>query len=63
MTRQQAEQFISIYNALLTISTKGEDTKTMGRILQLMEELANTIQVREEPVVPPVEPKTSVEGE
>lgn len=48
MTKQQAEQFINIYNALLTISTKGEDTKIMAKILEAMENLANSIQVIEE---------------
>ena len=63
MTRQQAEQFISIYNALLTIPTKGEATKTMAKILEGMENLANTIQVVEAPVVEtPVEDKVA-EGE
>ena len=61
MTRQQAEQFISVYNALLTISTKGEDTKTMGQILTAMEQLANTIKVIEEPAPVVEEPK--MEGE
>lgn len=63
MTRQQAEQFINIYNALLTISTKGEDTKTMARILELMEQLANTIEVKEDQpaIMPTAEP--AVEGE
>ena len=61
MTRQQAEQFISVYNALLTISTKGEDTKTMANILVAMEQLANTIQITEEP--PVVEEKPETEGE
>lgn len=51
MTRQQAQEFINIYNALLTISTKGEDTKTMSKILMMMENLANTIQVKEEEVL------------
>jgi len=60
MTRQQAEQFISIYNALLTISTKGEDTRTMGKVLDIMQSLANTIEVKEDPN-PAVEEK--VEGE
>lgn len=45
MTREQAEQFINVYNALLKISTKGEDTKLMAQILNIMENLANTIQV------------------
>lgn len=49
MTKQQAEQFINIYNALLTISTKGEDTKTMAQILMAMENLANQIKLVEEP--------------
>ena len=65
MTKQQAEQFIAIYNALMTISTKGEDTKTMSKILMAMEELANTIQVIEEPKVktPNVEAESVMEGE
>ena len=65
MTRQQAEQFISVYNALLTISTKGEDTKTMAQILAIMEQLANTIQVVEEPAptLTPVVKEPETEGE
>lgn len=66
MTRQQAEQFINVYNALLTISTKGNDTKTMAQILTVMEQLADTIQVIEEPapqVAPVVEEKPETEGE
>ena len=59
MTREQAEKFIGIYNALMEISTKGKDTKTMADVLRTMEELANTIEVKEEPVsslVPDAEP-------
>ena len=66
MTRQQAEQFINVYNALLTISTKGNDTKTMAQILAVMEQLADTIQVIEEPapqVTPVVEEEPETEGE
>lgn len=66
MTRQQAEQFINVYNALLTISTKGNDTKTMAQILAVMEQLADTIQVIEEPapqVAPVVEEEPETEGE
>ena len=48
MTRQQAQDFINIYNALLTISTKGEDTKVMSKVLEAMENLANTIEVKED---------------
>ena len=48
MTRQQAQDFINIYNALLTISTKGEDTKVMSKVLEAMENLANTIDVKED---------------
>jgi hypothetical protein len=51
MTRQQAEQFINAYNMLLTITTKGEDTKTMARVLDIMEQLANSIQLVEEPAI------------
>lgn len=49
MTRQQAEQFINAYNMLLTIHTKGEDTKTMAQVLSLMEQLADSIQLIENP--------------
>lgn len=65
MTKQQAEQFISVYNALLTISTKGEDTKTMAQVLTVMEHLANNIKVTEEPtsIVEPVVEKPKMEGE
>lgn len=49
MTQEQANQFVNIYNALLTISTKGEDTKTMAQVLQAMEYLANSIKIVEEP--------------
>ena len=51
MTRQQAEQFISVYNALLTISTKGEDTKTMAKVLEALESLASAIVVQEDEVI------------
>lgn len=50
MTRQQAQEFINIYNTLLTISTRGEDTKTMAKVLEAMERLANTVQVVAEPI-------------
>lgn len=66
MTRQQAEQFINVYNALLTISTRGNDTKTMAQVLAIMEQLADTIQVIEEPapqMTPIVEEKPETEGE
>lgn len=66
MTRQQAEQFINVYNALLTISTKGNDTKTMAQILTVMEQLADTIQVIEDPapqIKPVIEEEPKMEGE
>ena len=64
MTKQQAEQFISIYNALLTIPTKGDATKTMAKVLEMMEELANSIKLIDEPPMSaPVVEETSVKGE
>jgi len=60
MTRQQIEQFISVYNALLTIPTRGEDTKVMAQILTIMENLAKTIKVNEKPAV---EETSIMEGE
>lgn len=63
MTRQQAEQFINAYNMLMTIATKGEDTKTMAHILMIMEQLAESIQLIEEPVMaPPVDENINLEG-
>ena len=62
MTRQQAEQFINAYNMLLTIATKGEDTKTMANVLNIMEQLANTIQlVEDQPVDVPEDIKIEEE--
>lgn len=45
MTKEQAEQFLAAFNALLTISTKGEDTRTMAKVLDIMENLAKTVQL------------------
>lgn len=56
MTRQQAEQFINAYNMLLTISTKGDDTRTMANVLGIMEQLASSIQlVDDTPSITPVD--------
>ena len=55
MTREQAEQFITAFNMLLTIPTKGEDTRTMAKVLDIMERLANTVEViAPTPTVSPV---------
>ena len=51
MTREQAQQFINIYNDLMKISTKGEDTITMANILMGMQQLANSVEIIEEPKV------------
>ncbi len=61
MTREQAQQFLNVYNALLTISTKGDDTKTMAGILQAMENLANSIEVKDEESSAPVDEPTKGE--
>lgn len=61
MTKQQAEQFINIYNALLRISTKGDDTKIMAQILASMESLADSIQVVEDAPMMAAEPMPEVE--
>ena len=52
MTRQQAEQFFNAYNMLLTIATRGEDTRTMANVLSILEQLANSIQLIEEQPMP-----------
>ena len=53
MTRQQAEQFIQAYNMLMTITTSGNDTKAMAQVLMIMEQLADTIQLIDEPAPQP----------
>ncbi len=60
MTREQAQQFVNIYNELLKISTKGEDTLIMANILTSMQQLANSIEVIEEPKIENTE---TAEGE
>ncbi len=55
MTKEQAEQFLAAFNALLTISTKGEDTRTMAKVLDIMENLAKTVQlIQPTPQIAPV---------
>lgn len=66
MTRQQAEQFINAYNMLLTINTKGEDTRTMAKVLDLLEQLAGSIQLLEETAplsLAPTEENSTIEEE
>ena len=48
MTRQQAEQFISIYNTLLNVSTRGEDTLIMADCLRALERVVKQINEEQE---------------
>ena len=41
---QNLEQLIKIYNTLLMVSTKGEDTVIMGQCLNAMRDLLTQIQ-------------------
>ena len=65
MTRQQAEQFINAYNMLMTITTSGNDTKTMAQVLTIMEQLADSIQLIEDQAPPftitPAEENANIE--
>jgi hypothetical protein len=44
MKQTNLEQLIKIYNTLLMVSTKGEDTVIMGQCLNAMRDLLNQIQ-------------------
>lgn len=41
MTKMQQEQLARIYNTLLLISTKGEDTLIMAECLRAMQDMIN----------------------
>ena len=44
MTQNHLENLIRVYNALLGISTKGEDTVMMGQCLAVMRETLTEVQ-------------------
>ena len=44
MTQNHLEQLIKVYNTLLGVSTKGEDTVMMGQCLAVMREVLLEIQ-------------------
>lgn len=44
MTQTHLENLIRVYNALLGISTKGEDTVMMGQCLAVMRETLTEVQ-------------------
>lgn len=39
ITKEQLEQLVRIYNTMLTIGTKGEDTLTMADCLRALEQI------------------------
>ena len=41
---EHLDQLIRVYNTLLTVSTKGEDTVVMGQCLSVMRESLSAIQ-------------------
>ena len=43
ITREQLEQLARIYNTLMNVSTKGEDTFIMADCLRAMEQVITTI--------------------
>ena len=51
MTYEKLETLSRIYNTLLLINTKGEDTLVMADCLRAMQEFAQTIEI--------IEPNTS----
>ena len=44
MTQNILEQLIKIYNTLLIVSTKGEDTVIMGQCLNAFHQVLNELQ-------------------
>lgn len=44
MTQNHLEQLIRVYNTLLGVSTKGEDTMMMGQCLAVMKDVLVDIQ-------------------
>lgn len=42
--QEYLDQLIRVYNTLLTVSTKGEDTVIMGQCLSVMRESLSAIQ-------------------
>lgn len=48
MTIEQANQLVNIYNALLSINTKGEDTIIMAECLVALKTLLPQLKVDEE---------------
>ena len=44
MTQTHLENLIRVYNALLGISTKGEDTVMMGQCLAVMRDILTEVQ-------------------
>ncbi len=60
ITREQLEQLARIYNTLMNISTKGEDTFVMADCLRAMEQVvtaidkANSNNNQPEPITPEI---------
>lgn len=48
MTKTQFKQFSRIFNALKTISTKGEDTLVMADCLRALQALSTEIVIEED---------------
>lgn len=46
MNNQELTQLNQIYNTLLMVSTKGQDTVLMGQCIYAMEQLVNTVNQR-----------------
>lgn len=54
MTQEQLTQFARIYNTLMTITTKGEDTLIMADCLRALKTLGESIKIIEENTSVPV---------
>ena len=54
MTQEQLTQFTRIYNTLMLISTKGEDTLIMADCLRAMQEFTQTVQIIEPNMSAPI---------
>jgi len=57
ITREQLEQLARIYNTMLNIGTKGEDTLVMADCLRALEQVVKDIsQAAQDTKVPAMEP-------
>ena len=63
ITKEQIEQLSRIYNTMLEIRTKGEDTLVMADCLRALEQvIAQVVQANQQKQISSVDNLTQVEG-